>query len=586
MTPCVVHEDDHLLVVHKPPGWNTHAPSPWAGEGLYEWLRHREPRWAELAIVHRLDKETSGLLVFTKTPLANRALTEQFSRHTVRKRYVLITDRRVHPNRFEVESYLVRQGPKYIGRTGGRATEHAQTRFGVLARQPNRTLLEAWPLTGRTHQIRVHAAARGLPIWGDTLYGGTPAQRLYLRADALTFHHPATGQEVTFRAVEDFDLDPRLELRRAVVDLRETTAFRLIHGASDGWPGWYVDRLGDWLLSQAEAPPSLAQLQWLQQWLAGAGMGGPDGSASAGATAELLRGLQGVYHKRLRRDVQQVGPHQTAPQHLLGKPAPDRFVVLENRLRYELSFAEGYSVGLFLDQRENRRRLLCRHVAAGFPLLAQPQGQPDQPASTALEPGGGPAQRAADHPGSAASVPAWTLLNTFAYTCGFSVCAARAGARVTSVDLSRKYLDWGRRNFELNGLDPAQHEFLQGDVWDWLRRLTRQGRQFDVVILDPPTFSRAKSHGVFRAEKDYGRLVTAALPLLKPGGVLLAATNAGTIAPDRFARMIEAAVQAGRWRIIVRHYAPQPPDFPIARAEPPHLKTLWLRLEPAGPPRS
>jgi 23S rRNA-/tRNA-specific pseudouridylate synthase len=59
MTPCVIFEDDHLLVVNKPPGLNTHAPSPYAGEGIYEWLKHREPRWAALAIVHRLDKETS-----------------------------------------------------------------------------------------------------------------------------------------------------------------------------------------------------------------------------------------------------------------------------------------------------------------------------------------------------------------------------------------------------------------------------------------------------------------------------------------------------------------------------------------------
>ena len=63
LPPCVLHEDEHLLVVIKPAGWNTHAPSPFAGEGIYDWLTHREPRWANLAILHRLDKETSGVLV-------------------------------------------------------------------------------------------------------------------------------------------------------------------------------------------------------------------------------------------------------------------------------------------------------------------------------------------------------------------------------------------------------------------------------------------------------------------------------------------------------------------------------------------
>ena len=74
-----------MVVVNKPAGWNTHAPSPYAGEGIYDWLRHREPRWASLAIIHRLDKETSGVMVFGKTPLANRSLTEQFAGREVRE---------------------------------------------------------------------------------------------------------------------------------------------------------------------------------------------------------------------------------------------------------------------------------------------------------------------------------------------------------------------------------------------------------------------------------------------------------------------------------------------------------------------
>src|SRR5437667_4289799 len=96
----ILHEDEHLLVISKPAGFNTHAPSPYAGEGIYDWLRHREPRWAPLAIIHRLDKETSGVLVFSKTRLANQSLTEQFTRHIIRKKYVLLTYREVPPGEF------------------------------------------------------------------------------------------------------------------------------------------------------------------------------------------------------------------------------------------------------------------------------------------------------------------------------------------------------------------------------------------------------------------------------------------------------------------------------------------------------
>jgi 23S rRNA (cytosine1962-C5)-methyltransferase len=170
------------------------------------------------------------------------------------------------------------------------------------------------------------------------------------------------------------------------------------------------------------------------------------------------------------------------------------------------------------------------------------------------------------------------MLNTFAYTCGFSVCAAKAGLRTTNVDLSAKYLEWGKRNFVLNGLDPSQHEFMGGDVFDWLRRLRAKQRMFDVIILDPPTFSRSKRHGVFRAEKHLSPLVAAALPLLKRKGVLFAATNAATLRPEQFLKDIEAAITTSHREILQRHYVPQPPDFPIVRSEPAHLKTVWLRL--------
>ncbi len=102
VVPCVRFEDEHLLVANKPAGLNTHAPAPYAGEGLYDWLRHREARWAALAILHRLDQETSGVIVFGKTPLANRSLTAQFTQRAVRKKYLLATDRVVPRGEFTV----------------------------------------------------------------------------------------------------------------------------------------------------------------------------------------------------------------------------------------------------------------------------------------------------------------------------------------------------------------------------------------------------------------------------------------------------------------------------------------------------
>jgi 23S rRNA (cytosine1962-C5)-methyltransferase len=264
---------------------------------------------------------------------------------------------------------------------------------------------------------------------------------------------------------------------------------------------------------------------------------------------QFLKGIsaRGVYHKVLNRNVRKTQAADASPKLLSGEPAPERFTIVENNLRYELSFAEGYSVGLFLDQRDNRRRLLTSYAGPQFKLFD-----------------GGLCNR--------------EVLNTFSYTCAFSVCAARVGARVTSLDLSKKYLDWGRRNFELNGLDYARHDFIYGDAVDWLRRLHKKGRQFDLIILDPPTFSQSKEHGTFSVRKDYGELVKRSLPVLNSGGILFASTNAADWPAEGFLATLGAAISTARRRIVHEHYVPQPPDFPVSRDEPAYLKTVWLRV--------
>src|SRR5271154_6963567 len=268
MVPCVIFEDEQLLVVAKPAGWNTHVPSPYAGEGIYDWLKHRELHWSSLAILHRLDKETSGVLVFGETPSANKSLTEQFTEHSVRKKYLLLTDREVPQKEFTAKTSLVRVGEKYASRAGG---EIAETKFTPISDSKfgnsKLKMVTAEPLTGRTHQIRVHAAESGFPILGDILYGGTASSRVFLHAGEITFTHPATNESVKFFAPVNFDIEPRLALRTAIIEPETTNAFRLIHGASDGRPGWFVEKLGDFLLSQSEAPLNPMQNEELS-WLA------------------------------------------------------------------------------------------------------------------------------------------------------------------------------------------------------------------------------------------------------------------------------------------------------------------------------
>ena len=225
----------------------------------------------------------------------------------------------------------------------------------MLNSEANRTLIEAEPVTGRTHQIRAHAAAEGFPILGDTLYGGTPAPRVCLHAAQIILRHPATDREMTFEARCDFEADARLALRTALIDPRETNAFRLIHGAADGWQDRRVERLGDFLLSQAEEPLNAARREALSNLM-------------------KVHDSRGAYHKILTRQVRRTSVPQASPQLELGEAAPEVFTTRENGVEFELSFIEGYSVGLFLDQRDNRRRFLVNHVADGFPLFSRLRG--------------------------------------------------------------------------------------------------------------------------------------------------------------------------------------------------------------------
>jgi 23S rRNA (cytosine1962-C5)-methyltransferase len=408
--------------------------------------------------------------------------------------------------------------------------------------QPGVVRIEAEPLTGRTHQIRVHASEAAVPVLGDRLYGGSTFVRVCLHAVEITVKHPATGKQVTFAAEPDFLADPGQTLRSALIDGEETDAFRLVHGASDGWPGLCVERYGDFLLLQSERAVGEEELKLAARLSSGSiARDRPPGEQR----------FKGVYHKALATEVRRLSPAEAAPRLIQGTPAPSAFPVRENGLVFEVSFQEGYSIGLFLDQRDNRARLLAGHVAAGFELDA--------------ESGRGELRR--------------ELLNTFSYTCSFSVCAAQAGWRTTSLDLSRKYLEWGRRNFRLNGLDPERHDFIHGDVFDWMKRFARKGRLFDGVLLDPPTFSRSKESGLFRAERDYGKLIAAALNVLKPEGVLFASTNAARWSPEEFLATVRDAVRRAKRVVQQEHYVPQPPDFPVSRKEPAYLKTVWLRVE-------
>ncbi len=168
------------------------------------------------------------------------------------------------------------------------------------------------------------------------------------------------------------------------------------------------------------------------------------------------------------------------------------------------------------------------------------------------------------------------VLNAFAYTCGFSIAAARGGAAsVASVDLSKRYLEWGKRNFAANGLAIEPHRFYASDTFEFYKRARRQGLLFDMVILDPPTFSRRRRPVVvFKLSVELPRLVAESVERLDGGGILFLATNDRQIRYDAMEQAIEEAADRRRFKIMERPALP--PDFAGDRQ---YAKSMFVRFD-------
>ena len=220
---------------------------------------------------------------------------------------------------------------------------------------------------------------------------------------------------------------------------------------------------------------------------------------------------------------------RVAPQLFLGDANTNlQSIAMERQLRYGIDFGAGYSVGLFIDQRENR----------SFIRRTRPK----------------------------------KLLNCFAYTCSFSVAAATVGAVSLNVDLSKKSLARGRENFALNSLLTNDHRFMTDDVLEVLPGLARKGEKFDAIILDPPTFSRSKSKA-FQVERDFEALLLLAMELAERDARILLSTNCTSLNEKYFEVMARFCLKATR-RAGSFHREPALADFPPGVA----ARAIWLTL--------
>lgn len=218
----VVHSDEHLAVVSKPAGLVVHAAPGHRGRTLVDVLGTLlgggdDP--SRPGIVHRLDKDTSGLMMVARGDEAHRALAAQIKGRRVQREYLALVQGKPRSRSGTIDAPLGRDYRSPERRAvGGRGSRDARTHFEVIEPLGAETLLRAKLETGRTHQIRAHFAAIGLPLAGDRRYGGEirhGLRRQFLHAAKLSFQHPATGEELEFTSVLPADLQRALEAARA-----------------------------------------------------------------------------------------------------------------------------------------------------------------------------------------------------------------------------------------------------------------------------------------------------------------------------------------------------------------------------------
>lgn len=554
----ILYEDADLIVVDKPSGVSSEAADPSMPDDVPTRLRRYLAGRDRVAVdevylgTHqRLDRGTSGVLFYTRSKRANASIAAQQEAGAIQKEYLALVPRWAHGDRV-LEHLLTprREGRVEVASPRDKTAKPAKTSARVLARSPGATLLGCRLHTGRTHQIRVQLAASGASIDGDALYGGRAAPRLMLHATKLSLTHPVTSERLTveapepaifrtFRESKSFDpyaddavlralVARAVEARWGLAHTDGLDAFRLVHDEGDGLVGLSVDRYGDHLVASLMDERAAEHEDRILD-----------------ALGDL--GFRSVYVKRRPRQASTLVDtrrDEVAPSDAVrGDSAPETFDITENGLRYDVRLGDGLSTGIFLDQRENRARV--RELATGA-----------------------------------------RVLNLFAYTGAFTVSALAGGAAETltidaSKESSKRAVARLRRLLAL-GEDaplPLEHSVRVGDAFDALVRLAKQGRSFDLVVVDPPTYATTKTSR-WTSGKQWVELFRSVLRVASPNAVVLATSNDRRMNQASFRRFAKQALEAeGRAASRVRDVSP-PRDFAAFSGEAAHMKGLWLHLDP------
>lgn len=540
----ILYEDDHILAVAKPAGVDVGQLDQHDTPGLADAIIFHRGGDQGLVAINRLSRYESGVLLLGKTVDITEFIRTGLKTRRVRQDYLAIVNGKVKDKKTEVShAHGSSRGRSHHGQQKSvfrtaEADQMIATVIHRLAQAENRALVRVETTVESTHALKAQLRATGMRVLGDSIgqtYGvKLPHEDRHLHLKRLSFHHPERKQSVVITAPVPRDFSKVLEgdtglsrkleaaLARRIpcfVD-PDTTAFRLITGEFEGVGGIVVEQFGDVAVIQVQERKGGASAKEVKQ--------------IANWYRRMLK-LEAVYAKAFPRDRSRLpkpSPQLYEAKPVLGNPVDEEVAIRENSLRFAIKPYDGYSVGLFLDQRDNRNRL--REMAEGK-----------------------------------------RVLNLFAYTCGFSVAAAAGGAEETvSVDISTKSLEWGQKNFKLNGLPTEGHWFFCNNAFDYFPRAQRQGRMFDIIVIDAPSFARGRKKNTnFSIKTDLTRLVREAADLLEENGVMMVSMNHRQLSTRWIIEQIQAG--AAPRRVQVMSTPPLPVDFDVDRD---HAKTAWVRI--------
>lgn len=333
------------------------------------------------------------------------------------------------------------------------------------------------------------------------------------------------GWVVTFKEEEVVDqaffkqkLLTAISRRKLYYQDEETTAFRLFNGEGDGIGGLIIDYFDGYYVIQWYSEGIYAFKDWIIQ------------------VVDELGDYKGIYEKK-RFDTK--GQYVEDDDFVKGQRGEFPLIVKENGMNYAVYLNDGAMVGIFLDQRDVRKALRDKYAKGKH------------------------------------------VLNTFSYTGAFSVAAALGGAsKTTSVDLAKRSKSKTIEQFSVNNIDFEQQDIIVMDVFDYFKYAKRKHLQFDVVVLDPPSFARSKKR-TFRTAKDYPELIENSVDLLGKNGIVIASTNTASFGMKKFKDMIQRGFQRKQKKYKIMEEYSLPNDFAVYKhfQQGNYLKVLVIQVE-------